>query len=459
MTTVLILCGLLLFTVLTIVTSHRFPLEQHIRHKYNIDREWWIPTLTLLLALSVGVIEVKTLQEVFITKIDIIFLIFTFGVLAEGLAESNVFEYISHTVVEYCNNNTRTLIFGLFIATSAVTLVTTNDIVVLVMTPILIDIAYRANIDNMKLLLLSQFVAANTLSMGLLIGSPTNIIIAETLGIGFLDYAGMMVGVAIVTIIISTLILLSTYELSSRTRFFDSYSLPSTYTTPDFDRPKTTAQMKIWSGIFIGFVILVTIVTELQLSLLWCSIPTIIAAIGYWVISDSHTRTIHQPLKSLPYGVFFFGLTFFTFASAIGGTSSVANTLYPFITGKIQSPLLAIISGIFGSGFLVNVFNDLPAAALIADYLSTTPITTEPLRMVFIQATLIGLNIGAYVTQVGALAGIIWFNQMRVYTKRYDSQSIDLPTRIDLLKYGLLNFLLVGIVMTVLLYAEYLLLT
>lgn len=462
MTTALFLCGLLILTVLSIVTSHRFPIEKHFRYKYNIDREWWLPPLVLLLAVSLGSINIQLITTVFVDKIDIIVLIFTFGVLAEGLAESKVFEYISHTVVHYCNNNTRTLLLGLFIATSAVTLVTTNDIVVLVMTPILIDIAYRANIQNMKLLLLSQFVAANTLSMGLLIGSPTNIIVAETVGIGFIDYAGLMVGVAISAIIMSTVILLCIYEISSRTNLLQSYSMPETYSDPEFERPPVTQQMKIWSGIFLGFVILVTIVTELHLSLLWCSIPTIVVAIVYWMYADSHTEHIHKPLKSLPYGVFFFGIVFFVFANAIGQTPVVSEIIYPNITTEIQSPSTAIFSGLFGSGLLVNVFNDLPAAALVADYLSTTPITTEPLKTVFLQAILIGLNIGAYVTQVGALAGIIWFNQMRVYTKRYqtkDESTISLPTRIDLLKYGILNFVLVGLSMFGLLYAEYLFLT
>lgn len=137
--------------------------------------------------------------------------------LAEELAEARVFELISHKDLHYCNN-TKTLILALFTITSILTLVTTNDIFILVMTPILINIAYRSDLQNMKLLLLSQFIAANTLSMGLLIGSPTNIIISETLNIGFIEYAIYMLPVAVLAFIFTTAVISAVFELSSKTQ-------------------------------------------------------------------------------------------------------------------------------------------------------------------------------------------------------------------------------------------------
>lgn len=328
------------------------------------------------------------------------------------------------------------------------------------MTPILIDIAYRSDLRNMKLLLLSQFIAANTLSMGLLIGSPTNIIISETLNIGFIDYALYMLPIAVLAFIFTTAVISAVFELSSNTRWFADYKLKQSYTKPDVEIPPITKEMKVWITIFTGFVILTTIVTELNYSLLWCSVPTILAAFAYWISANSHP-TVAKPLKALPYGVFFFGLTFFIIVGAIGETQFVTTTLYPTITTNIQSPLQAIITGIFGSGLIVNTFNDLPAAVFIADFLETTPLTDGPLNYVFTQAILVGVNIGVYITQVGALAGIIWFNQMRVYKQRYnltDDTAPTFPNRIDLIKFGLLNFLIVGGLLTITLYIEYLIL-
>lgn len=456
----LILLAILSLSIFTIITSQRFAIEQTVRHKYGVDRDWWVPIIALVITISLGLVPIEFALDVIIENIDIIILIFTFGVLAEGLAEAKVFEYVSHKALNYCNNNTKTLILALFTTTSLLTLVTTNDIVILVMTPILIDIAYRSDLKNMKLLLLSQFVAANTLSMGLLIGSPTNIIISESLNIGFIDYAIYMLPIAILAFLFTTAVISFVFELSSQTRWFSDYKLQQSYTKPTIKMPPITNKMKVWVGIFIGFVILTTIVTELNYSLLWCSLPTITAAILYWTRSKSHP-TVTKPLKALPYGVFFFGLTFFIIVGAIGNTQFVTTTVYPTLTNEIQHPASAIITGIFGSGLIVNIFNDLPAAVFIAKFLETAPITNPTLEYVFTQSILVGVNIGVYITQVGALAGIIWFNQMRLYKQRYDLQSdteIIFPSRIDLIKYGLLNFTIVGTLLSITLYIQYLIL-
>lgn len=455
-----LLTGLLFLSILTIITSHRFPIEQTLRYKYGLDRDWWMPLIALGIAFLIQLVSVTFAIEVIKQNIDIIVLIFTFGVLAEGLAEANVFKYVSHKTLNYCDNNTRTLILALFLTTSLLTLVTTNDIVILVMTPILIDIAYRSGLENMKLLLLSQFIAANTLSMGLLIGSPTNIIISETLNIGFIEYALYMLPIAIIACLFTTLVVFLVYKLSSQTRWFADYKLNPTYTKPEMETPPVTKEMKIWAGIFIGFVILTTIVTEYNYSLLWCSIPTIIAALLYWEFSTEHP-TIKKPVKALPYGVFFFGMTFFILVGAISQTQFITGTVYPLLTSQIQSPIGAITTGIFGSGVLVNTFNDLPAAVFIAEFLETAPIDDTTLKYVFTQAILVGVNIGVYITQAGALAGIIWFNQMRVYKQRYNLTEDNAPTfpsRLDLIKYGSLNFILVGTALAITLYVQYLIL-
>jgi len=451
----LILTGVLIVSVLSIITTQRFPIEKDLRHKYGIDRDWWVPLIALCIVLGFQLVSVETATSVALENIDIIVLIFTFGMLAEGLAEAEVFEYISHKSLSYCNQNTLVLVLVLFIATSFLTLVTTNDIVILIMTPIIINIAYKSQLENVRLLLLSQFVAANTLSMGLLIGSPTNIIISKTLGIGFIDYFIYMLPIAL-----TALVIIIVYYSSKRTSFLKSYEMQATYARPNVETPPVTRKMRVWIGIFTGFVFLITIVTEYTFSLLWCAIPTLIITLVYWNQSNSHP-TMCKPLKSLPYGVLFFGLSFFIIVGGISSTPFVTEAVFPIITESVQSPSSAIVVGLFGSGFLVNVFNDLPAAVFISEYLQTIPVTNSTLKIVFIQAILAGVNIGVYVTQVGALAGIIWFNQMRVYRNRYGtkSQILQFPNRIDLLKYGILNFSIVGSALCATLFLEWALLS
>lgn len=445
---------LLLFaSVVAIILRHRFSIEKHWRSKFGIDRDWWIPVIAVLIGLSIHLFSTNTIIQTFLSKIDIIILIFTFGLLAEGLQESGVFRYIAYTVADLCNKNTHRLIIGMFIATSALTLLTTNDVIVLVLTPILIEIAYQSNIRNIKLLLLSQFIAANTLSMGLIIGSPTNIIVSESLSVGFIDYILLMIVPAIVAFISSLLVL----HITLKSSIIPISSPKEAYDLPTQEKPEFTTEMKIWSGIFGVFLILVAIVTEMNQSLLFCSIPTIVLAMIYWRSSSETDKQLKEPISNLPYGVFFFGLSFFVFARSFSSLRIIDTTVIPFINQVVSGPVSTAVFSIVGSGLLVNVFNDLPASALIAEILPLIQ-QSGATGMILVQGSLAGLNIGAYVTQVGALAGIIWFNEIRKQSSRYDMEFVK-PDRHDLIKYGLLNFISATVFLTVFFVIEWLILT
>lgn len=442
-------------SVLLIVNDHRTALEQRLRTRFGIDRDWWIPVVAFAVAVSLSLVGLPAIRTAFVEKFDIIVLIFSFGIMSEGLGASGFFRYVAYKIVALCEGNSTRLVLYMFTMTSVVTLFTTNDIVVLVLTPVIVEICFQAGIRNTKPILLSQFVAANTLSMGLLIGSPTNIIISEELGVNFFEYLAMMLLPAVVAFASSFLLitLLIRATESDDVSLFDDLHIQPEYTMPtEVPEPYFTAQMRNWILIFVTFVVLVAVVTFLRVSLFWCAIPSMIIAIGYWYVSDEHEAPVVRPLKRLPYGVFFFGMTFFIFAEAFARSPVVETVLIPFLQQFFaDSPVRAGVLGVFGSGILVNVFNDLPAAALIANVLSRLEFSSFVSRILLVQSSLVGLNIGTYVTQVGALAGLIWFNQLRIQrTKQRDyfpelAGEMSFPSRGDLVRYGILHFVFTGL--------------
>lgn len=449
-----IILGLTILSVLVIVTDHRTSVENRLRERFGIDRDWWIPVIAFSIAVGTGVVGSTAIRTAFAEKLDIIALIFSFGVMSEGLGTSGFFKYISYKIVELCEGQSRRLVLYMFTMTSAVTFFTTNDIVVLVVTPIIVEICFQAGIKNSKPLLLSQFVAANTLSMGLLIGSPTNIILAEELGINFFNYLALMFIPAIVAFGSSFLLISKMISISrTKSRFFNYIDIQREYTMPpEIPEPYFTKQMRDWIVIFALFVALVAIVTFFEASLYWCAIPSIFIAIGYWKRSSEHEEPVSGPIKRLPYGVFFFGMTFFTFAEAFGQTAFVSTVLVPLIEDFfVGSPVRSAVFGVFGAGLTVNIFNDLPAAALVATIFSQIEFTSSVTRTILMQASLTGLNIGTYVTQIGALAGLLWFNQIRIHRMRQRDQypefhnEMTFPSRKDLVRYGITHFLFTGL--------------
>lgn len=465
MSSFLFLFLIIFSSVLLIVINQRFKFEKELYKKFGIDRDWWVPIIALFLSILVSIVDLTIIQNVLIEKIDIIILIFSFGILSEGLGSSGFFTYISYKIVRYGNSNTKKLIIYIFVMTSIATYFTSNDIVILVLTPIIIEICFHAKIRNMKLILLTQFVAANTISMGMILGSPTNIIIAETLNIDFFTYLALMIVPSIIAFSVSLIIVFyiaSKYDKLPG-EFFSSLSYDPKYEIPDKNpQPNFTKHMRNWIIIMIMFLSLVAIVTYLQISLLYCAIPSIIISITYWIFSDNHQERVSGPVKRLPYGILFFGMTFFILASSFVQTNFVGDSIIPLIQSSIDnfSPLVNSV-WIIGTGIIVNVFNDLPSSAIIAEIITQLEFPTLERKIIFTQSILIGLNIGAYITQVGALAGLIWFNQIRVHRKKHDYNNPDkivFPKRLDMIKYGFLHFTIVSIICSLYLVLEWLIL-
>lgn len=444
-----------MLTVSSIVVEQRFAVETAIRNQYGIDRHYWIPLVTLSIAITADLIPAAAVTDG-LSKIDILALIVTLAFLADGLRKSNVFSYIAYTVVLWADGQTNRLLVGLYIAVSATTLVTSNDIVVLAFTPILVGILAQTTLENGRLLLLSQFVAANTLSMGWLIGSPTNLIIGQELGINFLTYLLLMTLPALVACGSSLLVLALLYQGSTSSRL-QTYAVADTYTiADDIEQPELTRDMGVWTSLFITTVLGVALVTHLNRSLFWCSIPTFILALVYW--RQQYTSSIQQPLRRLPHGTVLFGLVFFIIGAAFARTPLFNELAVPLVSSFASDPLASILSGVFGTGILVNIFNDLPAAVILGDLLKQLPLNNVT-GLVFTQAVLAGINIGKYITQVGALAGLLWFHQLQVEQDRQDMPDTALPNRTDLLVYGTINFLVTGTVLCVYFLLEWLLLT
>ena len=112
-------------------------------------------------------------------KIPIILLIQSFAYLSISLDISGFFKQSALAVVKLARGNGHRLLIYVYVLCSILTYFTSNDIVIISMTPLIIHIGDCSNIKNVVPLLITQYIAANTSSMGLLVGSPTNIILGK----------------------------------------------------------------------------------------------------------------------------------------------------------------------------------------------------------------------------------------------------------------------------------------
>ena len=127
-----------------------------------------------------------------VNPIKILLLFFSMTMMSVYLDEIGFFRLLAHKVLGRAKGSQVTLFFLLYGLVSVLTVFTSNDIIVLTFTPFICHFAKSARIDPLPYLV-SEFVAANTWSMALIIGNPTNIYLMSGTGVSFLSYTAKMI--------------------------------------------------------------------------------------------------------------------------------------------------------------------------------------------------------------------------------------------------------------------------
>jgi hypothetical protein len=122
-------------------------------------------------AVPAPLLTAATIGGVLADKYHIIVLILSFAYIAISLDESGLFRFCALRIVVWSKGDGVKLFRLNFLLCSILTYFTSNDIVTMAMSPILIYVCNFAKIGNGKALLISTFVAANTASTGLYIGT------------------------------------------------------------------------------------------------------------------------------------------------------------------------------------------------------------------------------------------------------------------------------------------------
>ena len=389
--------------------------------------------------LAAGMVDLSTVGEVWFERAPILWLILTFAVLAYGMERVGFFRYLAILTLLWCRGSVARLTLGFFMLSSGLTYLASNDIVVLVMTPLVIELSRQSGIRDVRLILLvGCFIAANTLSMGMVFGSPSNIIVALATGISFIEYLRLM---TVPTVIMAGSSLLTVSFVYAFAVIF-SGGLPS-YSPQGIQRMKMTADMKLQCGLFAVALVGYSVSLGGYYPFWVVSAPmTLLGLLAARRLSskpdapdwsEDERTGVFDALCSLPWGIVGFALSFFVVAQAL---------VNRFPSGVIDwladlTPVWQLLAALGGTALMANTLNDLPASALIGEMLVDLPLEGWRRSMV-LQAVLVGLNAGCYLSPVGALAGLMWFHMLKRDGARY---GLVVPKPVDLLWFGGLHFI------------------
>ncbi len=354
---------------------------------------YWIPPLLGALAcIFAGVITPKQLFEGLtadsdINPLKILALFLSLTLMSVLLDSAGFFSLLASKTLSMAKHSQWALFICLYLTVSVLTVFTSNDIIVLTFTPFICYFARNAKIDPVPYLV-GEFVAANTWSMALVIGNPTNIYLAGTTGIDFGEYFSVMALPTLFTGVVSFAALCLIFR--------KKLSLPMN--AAENEKAKADIPLMIIGGVHLGICILLMAVSSVINIPMWivsvicfasqylCSFIYCIAKKKLIYVVDSFKRT---PIITVP-----FVLSMFTLVLALVNTGATQAVSKFLLNG--ESILKCGISSFFASNFINNIPMSVLFSALIGG------------DMAAVYASVIGSNLGAFLTPVGALAGIMW---------------------------------------------------
>ena len=281
----------------------------------------------------------------------------------------------------------------MYVMVAILTIFTSNDIVILTFTPFICYFAKNANINPIPFLV-AEFAAANTYSMMLIIGNPTNIFLATSINIDFINYLKVMFLPTILAGIAQLLILLVIFNHNLKKEI-----------KVDVEVKKVKSKLDLVMGLGHLTICLLLLVVSSYINIsMWivcliCALSLLISILSIHLIRHKKLKIIFKTLKRLPYELIPFVLSMFIIVLALkqqGITSYISEIL-----GEENVILHYGVT----SFFACNLINNIPMSVLFANIPNMVD-TTLYLKSIY--SIIIGSNIGAFLTPIGALAGIMF---------------------------------------------------
>lgn len=371
----------------------------HIRIKrFRLDTYWVIALLGAIVLIAT---TLAPIQEVWaqltspneVNPLKIIVLFFSMTFLSVFLDETGLFRMLAKFAAKEAKDSQISLFFIFYLLSAALTAFTSNDIVILTLTPFICFFCKNTKINPLPYLI-AEFAAANTWSMALIIGNPTNIYLATSAHIDFLSYVKVMIlpTLAAGAIELAIIFFLFRKQLLS----------PITTVEDDFH---VESKIDLWVGIGHLAVCLVFLVISSYLHIeMWfvsltCAVSLMIFIIIMRLATRKHWNYIGESLRRLPYQLIPFFLSMFVIVVA-WNAQGISSSISQFLS---QGPTVLVYGA---SSYLAsNIINNIPMSILFANLMSGLS-GTQYIQAVY--ATIIGSNIGAFLTPLGALAGIMF---------------------------------------------------
>jgi arsenical pump membrane protein len=356
-----------------------------------------------VLALGTGVIHIADIPVVWNIVWNATAAFIAVIIISLLLDESGFFEWAALHVSRWGNGRGRLLFTWIVLLGAAVAALFANDGAALILTPIVIAMLLALGFSQgttLAFVMAAGFIA-DTASLPLIVSNLVNIVSADFFGLGFTQYASVMIPVDAAAIA-ATLIML---------HLFFRRDIPATYDVSLLKTPASAIKdpATFRAGWIVLLLLLVGFFVLEPLGIPVSAIAAAGAAVLFVVAKRGHAINTGKVLRGAPWQIVIFSLGMYL---VVYGLRNAGLTEY--LSGVLN--LLedkGLWAATFGTGFLTaflsSVMNNMPTVligALSIDGSTATGVVKEAM----IYANVIGCDLGPKITPIGSLATLLWLH-------------------------------------------------
>ncbi len=363
----------------------------------------WSALLGALVALAAGVVHLSDIPVVWQIVWNATATFVAVIVISLVLDEAGFFEWAALHFARWGGGKGHRLFALLVLLGAMVAALFANDGAALILTPIVMAVLVALGFSaatTLAFVMAAGFIA-DAGSLPLVVSNLVNIVSADFFGIGFNEYAAVMVPVNLVSVAASLVVLYLYFRRD----------LPATY---DMRQLKTPAEAIRDPATFrAGWVVLGLLLVGFfglePLGVPVSAVAAVGAAMLLLVAAKGHVISTRKVLKDAPWQIVVFSLGMYLVVYGLrnaGLTDHLATLLDRFAQGGVWGAAL-------GTGFLTavlsSVMNNMPTVligALSIDQSSATGVVKEAM----VYANIIGCDLGPKITPIGSLATLLWLH-------------------------------------------------
>ncbi|VVM82332.1 Arsenical pump membrane protein [Pseudomonas fluorescens] len=363
----------------------------------------WSAALGAVVALLAGVVSLSDIPVVWQIVWNATATFIAVIIISLLLDEAGFFEWAALHVARWGNGSSRKLFAFTILLGAAVSALFANDGAALILTPIVIAmlLALRFSPAATLAFVMAAGFIADTASLPLVVSNLVNIVSADYFGIGFSEYASVMVPVNLVSIAATLGMLL----------WFFRKDLPRTYEIDKLKAPEAAIRDKATfvAGWWVLALLLVGFFAIEPLGVPISAIAAACALILYLIAARGHVISTRKVLKDAPWQVVVFSLGMYLVVYGLrnaGLTDYLAQILNVFAGYGIWGASLG--TGLLAAG-LSSVMNNMPTVLVGALSIHSAE-ATGIVREAMIYANVIGCDLGPKITPIGSLATLLWLH-------------------------------------------------